>query len=48
MDPLTVMMMEILRDYWLEVHFDLQLVKCLAIMKAASLVPELLTVPLFF
>ena len=36
MDPLMVQMMAILRDYLLEVHWDLLMVKLLIMMKASK------------
>ena len=36
MDPLVVLMVEILRDYLLEVHWDIMMVKCLDMMKASN------------
>ena len=36
MDPLMVIMMERLRDYCLETHWDVLMVKCSALIKASD------------
>ena len=36
MDPLVVLMMVRFRDYLLETHWDLLMLKCLSLMKASN------------
>ena len=36
MDPLMVLMMESLSDYCLETHWDLLMIKCLALIDASN------------